>query len=808
MRASLKWLALLLVPALLGAGAARAESVAIPAVSGSNVTWSMESPEVSGKPGETVNVRIKGLIPKGWHTASLKTYPKFGPPTTTIELLTKESAEISGGIASEPAPKVDAKLTKVYGYDVEIFTEQVVFLVPVKISEKAALPLNLKFKVGSRICDENQCKAPAEFELPVTIKPKEKAEARPRATSTAAEVSWNLPDNEKRITANPGELITFHLKAMIDPDWHVYPSGKQGENIPETKFQFLRIDGFKDGKPVYKPIGEVAGTITYDKKPIVERSEVDNQDVQFFEDAVTFVVPAKIAELCAGENVVTIKVIGQVCKVGLCKMYTAEADIIVDSTVAASCPASMTFNTKSEDSGLLKEGLAAFLWAAVIGGLVSLLTPCVFPMIPITVSFFTKRKHISHAHAVADAAIFSLGIILTYVVVGVVLALALGRDARDFANNPWVNLGIFALFMVMAFSLLGFYELQLPTGLINKLNASAHGGQSKFGLMLMGLVFTLTSFSCTGPFVGSVMAAALKGNWLWPMLGMTVFATVFALPFFFLAIFPSLLKTLPKSGSWMNSVKVVMGLIEMAAALKFLSSTDLVWHWELLTRPIFVGIWLALALTAVVYLLGWIKFPHDTKLKGRSAMRLGFCTLFLAAAGFLIADLAGYKGALGFFAQYPPSNPYPPSTTEVWESGLAAARKQCKPVFFDFTGFNCVNCRRMEDEVFSRNDVEALLKNFVVVRLYTDAEKPVDLKQRSEKNMQTLLDKYNVSAVPFYAIVSPDGTRITEFAKGYTSDIPEFKSFLAKGASGKVTGCDLASTPQQPASATLVRGAE
>lgn len=801
-------LPLLLLGLLASAGQ---DVIVIPSVSGANVTWTVESPEVSGKPGETVNVRIKGEIPKKWHTASLKPLPKFGPTPTKLELVTNDNAEISGKITSDPAPTIDPIQTKQFGYDVEIFVDQVVFIVPVKISPKATLPLNLKFKIKSKICDEHQCKADGEFELEATVKLKEKAQARPNPISSATEVGWVVPDEKKRINAKPGELVTFHLKAMIDPEWHIYTAEKQGQFVPETTFKFTRIDGLDaKGKPNYKPIGEVAGKITYDRAPISEVSEAFKQEVQFFEDAVTFIIPVKLAELSAGENVVTVLINGQVCK-QQCRMFRAEADVVVVSA-ENSAPGANLAPASGDSSGLLADGLGAFLWAAVIGGLVSLLTPCVFPMIPITVSFFTKRKHISHAHAVADAAIFSLGIIFTYVVVGILLALLLGRDARDLANNPWMNLGIFTLFMVMAFSLLGYYELQLPTGLINKLNASAHGGQSKFGLMLMGLVFTLTSFSCTGPFVGSVMAAALKGNWLWPMLGMTVFATVFALPFFFLAIFPSLLKSLPKSGGWMNSVKVVMGIVEIAAALKFLSSADLVWHWAIITRPVFIGIWLLLTLATVAYLLGFIRFPHDTKLKSRSMLRLGFCAAFLAVAGFLVADFAGYDDALGMFDAYPPPSPYPPNNTEIWEGGLAAARKECKPVFFDFTGINCSNCRLMERKVFPRKDVSELMKKFVVVQLYTDAAEPNEFKKRCEKNMQTLLEKYNVSAVPFYAIVSPDGTRITEFPDGYTPDVAKFKNFLAKGASGNVTGCDLAAPAVNatvvPASTTVARRVE
>ncbi len=215
------------------------------------------------------------------------------------------------------------------------------------------------------------------------------------------------------------------------------------------------------------------------------------------------------------------------------------------------------------------------------------------------------------------------------------MALVLGQNVRNLAANPWMNLGIFVVFMVMAFNLLGYYELQIPSGILNALNKKASNGNSILSLLLMGLVFSLTSFTCTGPFVGTVMVWAVDGgDWLWPMLGTAVFASVFAAPFFVLALFPTMLKSLPKSGGWLNSVKVVMGLVEIAAAFKFLSSADLVWHWEIITHDVFIGAWLLVMLIAAIYLFGKIKFPHDTPLKKLGIPRIAFATLFWWRADF------------------------------------------------------------------------------------------------------------------------------------------------------------------------------
>ena len=388
----------------------------------------------------------------------------------------------------------------------------------------------------------------------------------------------------------------------------------------------------------------------------IDEDDCKNQ-IEVFENAVEFTLHVKTLDTAAlGQRDLNVSIKSQACGGGKCFPVNAVLPTTVtlsNTAVIAPCPVPV----KVADTQAPKhESFWAFLLAAALGGAVSLLTPCVFPMIPITVSVFTKRQHISHLRAVRDAFIFSTGIVLTYVGLGFFFALVLGQNIRDFVTNPWTNLAIFTVFVVMACNLFGFFEIQIPTGLVNRLNKKAHGGNSILSLLLMGLVFTMTSFTCTGPFVGTVMIWAVRGEWVWPLIGMIVFATVFSAPFFFLALFPAALKSLPKSGGWMNSVKVVMGFVELAAALKFLSNADLTWYWQAITHEIFVGIWLLLALATVVYLFGYIRFPHDSKLKRVGPLRAAFAFLFLIAAVYLTSDLLGFSN-LGYACFVPAAAP-------------------------------------------------------------------------------------------------------------------------------------------------------
>jgi thiol:disulfide interchange protein len=436
--------------------------------------------------------------------------------------------------------------------------------------------------------------------------------------------------------------------------------------------------------------------------------------------------------------------------------------------------------------------LGSFLWAAMLAGLISLLTPCVFPMIPITVSYFTKHAEGSRPKAVGNAFVFMLGIIFTFTVLGFLLAVLFGAAGiQVFAANPYVNIFIAGLFIVFALSLFGAYELGIPSSVMTKLDAFARGKESSqyVGLLLMGLVFSLTSFTCTTPFVGSILVFSTQGSWLYPILGMLVFSAVFAFPFFLLAIAPQLLAQLPKSGGWLNSVKVVMGFLEIAAAMKFISNVDLVWGWGIFTREVVIASWIAVCLFVTVYLLGFFQLSHDTKPERLGAVRVMVALIFLSFGFYLITGLLG-KNLVGVEAFLPPKTESSSITgsgnstssngeldwiTNNFEKAVEQAKKEKKAVFIDFTGYTCTNCRWMEANIFPQPKVREELAKFVRVKLFTDGEgEPYESFQKMQE------ERFGTVALPLYAIVTPEEQTLATFP-GLTRDENEFVKFLQAG---------------------------
>ncbi|MBX7172569.1 MAG: thioredoxin family protein [Pyrinomonadaceae bacterium] len=438
--------------------------------------------------------------------------------------------------------------------------------------------------------------------------------------------------------------------------------------------------------------------------------------------------------------------------------------------------------------------LGSFLWAALVAGLVSLLTPCVFPMIPITVSYFTKHAEGSRAKAIGNAFVFTLGIIFTFTVLGFLLAVLFGATGIQlFAANPYVNIFIGGLFIVFALSLFGAYELGIPSSVMTKLDSYARGKESSqyLGLLLMGLIFSLTSFTCTTPFVGGILVLATQGSWIYPILGMLVFSAVFAFPFFLLAIAPQLLAQLPKSGGWLNSVKVVMGFLEIAAAMKFISNVDLVWGWGIFTREVVIASWIAVCLFITLYLLGFFQLSHDTKPERLGAVRVMIALIFLSFGFYLVTGLFG-KTLVGVEAFLPPktenstvstnggnsgsSNGESEWITNNYEKAIEQAKKENKAIFIDFTGYTCTNCRWMEANMFPQPKVREEMAKFVRARLYTDGEgQPYEDYQKMQS------EKFGTVALPLYAIITPDGNILATFP-GLTRDESQFVKFLQTGS--------------------------
>lgn len=601
-------------------------------------------------------------------------------------------------------------------------------------------------------------------------------------------VKWTLTVSDAERRLDPGENETAVLSAVIDGGWRLYAhdqpdGGPIATRIRITEATPFAIDGaITSGKPDIK-----ADTLFKDAqgKPLETRSFKEKAE---FKVPVTAVSAARLGDL-------SLDVRFQLCNDTVCLPPTTKR-ITLNGTedvnrssakTAAEMPKVQNAGTESAPD----DNIWSFIWLAASLGALSLLTPCVFPMVPITVSYFTHHSAGSRSKAVRSAAVYSIGIIATFTLLGMLLAIFIGAAGINlFAANPWINLLITAIFLFFAFNLFGAYEIGIPSSVLSRLDAltrSSEGeGRSVAGALLMGLTFTLTSFTCTSPFVGTVLVSASHGNWQMPLVGMLAFSTVFALPFFVLALAPQLVSQLPRAGSWMNSVKVTMGFLEIAAAMKFLSNVDLVWKWGIFTRPVVLAVWIAIAIILSLYLLGKFQLSHDSKPERIGVFRLAAAIVSLAVGFYLLTGLFGRTlGELEAFLP-PEVNGISQKTQDTtsqdgaWvindhEKALAKAKSENKNVFIDFTGYTCTNCRWMEANVFPKAEVAAEMNKFVLSRLYTDGDGEV--YQRQQKMEQ---DMFGTVALPLYAIISPDGKVIASFP-GLTRNTDEFVSFLRSG---------------------------
>ncbi len=440
--------------------------------------------------------------------------------------------------------------------------------------------------------------------------------------------------------------------------------------------------------------------------------------------------------------------------------------------------------------------------AGFIGGLLALLTPCVFPMIPMTVSFFTKSSK-TKSKGVVNAFIYGLSIIVIYVLLGFIVTKVLGADAlNQMASNAFFNLAFFVIFVVFAISFFGYFEITLPSALVNKMDkASDKGGL--IGIFFMAFTLALVSFSCTGPIIGTLLVeAAMRGNNLGPLTGMFGFSLALALPFGLFAAFPGWLNSLPKSGGWLNSVKVILGFLELALALKFLSNVDLAYHWGFLKREIFIGIWILIFAAMALYILGIIKFPHDGKVKRFAPARIGFAAVIIAFVIYLVPGLNG--APLKLLSGFPPPGFYSVRETDSkcphdincfkdLKEGMAYARLVKKPVMVDFTGWSCVNCRKMEENVWIEPDVLKFLKDdYVLISLYVDDKTPLPQAEQkvacTNKKLKTVGHKWSAyqtctfktNSQPYYVLMTP-GEEILNEPVGYTPDKEQYIQFLQDG---------------------------
>jgi thiol:disulfide interchange protein DsbD len=461
--------------------------------------------------------------------------------------------------------------------------------------------------------------------------------------------------------------------------------------------------------------------------------------------------------------------------------------------------------TSSTETSKFDKSLLGIFIAGMLGGFLALLTPCVFPMVPLTVSFFTKRSG-SRKKGLLNAIIYALSIIIIYVVLGLLVTIIFGSDAlNDLASNGFFNLLFFVIFLIFAISFFGAFEITLPSALINKADhASDRGGL--IGIFFMAFTLCLVSFSCTGPIIGTLLVEAANGrSFLGPVAGMTGFAFALALPFALFALFPGWLHSLPKSGGWLNTVKVSLGFIELALAFKFLSNVDLAYHWGFFKREIFIVLWIIISALLGLYLLGKLRFSHDSEVAHLSISRLLFAMLAFSFALYLTPGIWG--APLKLISGFPPPEFYKEWKTTAesdcphnlncfhdYDEGMKYARAQGKPIMIDFTGWSCVNCRKMEDNVWSDSKVLNLLaQDYILISLYVDDKK--DLPENEQrvssttgKKIKTTGNKwselqasvYGTNSQPYYVLLDNKG-KILANPRGYTPEVKTYLSFLNEG---------------------------
>jgi thiol:disulfide interchange protein DsbD len=653
-------------------------------------------------------------------------------------------------------------------------------------------------------------------------------------------VSWTF--SQKKISADEIELS---FKAKIEPTWHLYSQIETPDGPLPTYFEFEKSKDFKLIGKVIEP------------KPIEHAEPVfDNLVVRFFENTAVF--KQKIKVLTNKPFTVKGFIDGMACNESQCQKFSPPVDFsfklevpeliagVTETTTTETVTPDTTQQTTANDNTLTavkhhtddvvisatpeKKERATYLGlfiAGFIGGLLALLTPCVFPMIPMTVSFFTKQSK-TKAAGIRNALIYAISIIVIYIVLGLGVTLIFGADAmNNLATNVWFNLAFFVLLVVFAVSFLGAFEITLPSGFVNKMDAKSDKG-GLIGIFFMAFTLGLVSFSCTGPIIGTLLVeAASTGALAGPFFGMFGFSLALALPFGLFAAFPGWLNSLPKSGGWLNSVKVVLGFLELALAMKFLSNADLVVQAGILTREIFIVLWIVIFALLGAYLMGWFKLSHDSEMKYVSVPRLMMAIFAFAFTIYLIPGLWG--APLKLISGFPPPDFYSESPegfggrkaetvsanavhTDLPEhahrgpNGIPAfddyylaleyAKKVNKPILVDFTGWACVNCRKMEGQVWSDSDVKRKLsEDFVLVSLYVDDKKklPTELQTEvtwsgSKRTLSSVGDRwsylqnnmYKSSTQPQYWIIDGDENHYSD-STSYDPDINKYILWLEKG---------------------------
>ena len=616
-------------------------------------------------------------------------------------------------------------------------------------------------------------------------------------------ITW---DNSFEMVSDTEAVASF--TATIDNGWHLYSTQLPDGGPSPTVVVCDKISWL-----------EPTGDLTPDHAPIEKVDEMFELTLSWWEQKVTLTQHFKVTDPS------TVHLEGYV-EYSSCNDETCIPPTKEPFTFSGNASAATTDNASEQDAANAQLSAASELpatWTPVdtsgaedsqsgslwyiflggfLGGLLALLTPCVWPMIPLTVSFFLKKSG-SRAKSILNASVYGLSIIIIYLLLGLIITLAFGASAlNELSTNAVFNVFFFLMLVVFAISFFGAFDITLPSSWSNHIDSRAGNTTGFLSIFFMAFTLTLVSFSCTGPIIGTLLVeAATMGNMTGPAVGMFGFALALAIPFSLFSLFPSMLKEMPKSGGWLNSVKVVLGFIELALSLKFLSVADLTYHWHILDREVFVSLWIVIFFLLGIYLLGKLRFSHDSETKTIGTFRFFLAMISLAFSVYLLPGLWGAPlKAISAFA--------PPLTTQdfnLYEGGkfiefdnydeaLSYADEHSMPVFVDFSGFGYTNCRKMETAVFENSEVEKLIQeNFVMVKLMVDDRKPLAQPMNVVENGKKLtlttvgerwsyLQRYKFAAnsQPYYVVVNSKGDMLSG-PYSYNEDIEKFLNFLQKG---------------------------
>ena len=713
-------------------------------------------------------------LDKGWYIYSQHIGDE-GPIPTSFNFEENKEVEIIGE-TEESGEKVEEGMDPIFEVYLKKYGGSARFSQKLKINDRNTLLTGfLEFMT----CDDEKCLPPSEVEFSFSFDDfnDDKGDG-----GIYDPVKWSY----KKVHAD-GDEYDLIFEARIDDGWYLYSQdiGGSEDDIRPVPTSFT----FEENSQV-----EFIGEVNEQGEKVVEGEDpIFEMYVKKFAKSATFTQRVKLSN-----PTVTIT--------GYYEFMTCDDERCLP-------PQMVDFSIGKEQGQALlipagaTEGKDRTIWglflAGFIGGFIALLTPCVFPMIPLTVSFFTKSSK-TKSKGLFNALVYGISIIVIYVLLGFIVTKLLGADALNaMASNAFFNLTFFVVFVIFAISFFGYFEITLPSAFINKVDAASDRG-GMIGIFFMAFTLALVSFSCTGPIIGTLLVeAAVRGSNVGPLMGMFGFSTALALPFAVFAAFPGWLNSLPKSGGWLNSVKVLLGFLELALALKFLSNVDLAYHWGFLKREIFLGLWIIIFTAMGLYVLGLIKFPHDSPVRKLNFPRISFAVLIFAFVIYLIPGLRGDNLKLlsgfpppGFYSIFPTESncPHQINCFKDLEEGMAYARVVNKPVLIDFTGWSCVNCRKMEENVWIEPDVLKYLKeDYVLISLYVDDKTPLPEKEQkvspcTGKKIRTVGNKwseyqtctFNTNSQPYYVLMDVDN-EILNPPTGYTPDKKLYIEFLEHG---------------------------